>query len=297
MAITIDKAFVQQFAETVRHLAQQGDTRLRPHVYEVPLTGEIYNFDRLAPSDPVDKTTRRTTTPFVDVAWSRRRCRPATKQWADTIEHADKVQMLIDPQSSYAINGGMAMRRGIDDVIIAAATADAEDGDGGAVTLPAGQAIGTAGNSTLGMDLDLITQVNEKFQANDVDPDEPKVFAIDPVRVREMLNSSKLTNADYQAVRALSANGMIHNFMGFTWVLSNRLTQTAGAGPSIANFAFTRRALGLAVNQDIFVRIAERPDLSHLIQVYLEFTMGATRVEDEHIVVCHLDQDYVAPSA
>lgn len=296
MAITISNAFVEQFADTVRHLAQQGDTRLRPHVNEVPLTGEKYNFDRLAETAAVTKSGSRVATPTVDPAWTRRVCSPITKHWADTIEHEDKVKMIIDPQSAYAMNGGMAMKRAIDDIIIAAATADATDGDGAAVALPAGQTIGTAGNSTQGMTLDLITQVNYKFQANDVDPDEPKVFVVDPLRVREMLNTNKLTSSDYMAVQALNNNGMVPNFMGFTWVMSNRLTLTAGAGPSIANFAFTRKALGLAVNNDIFVRIAERPDLSHLIQVYLEFTMGATRVEDEHIVVCHMDQDYVTPA-
>ncbi len=296
MAITISNAFIQQYADVVRHLAQQGDTRLRPHVYEVPLTGEAYNFDRLASSNAVLKSGSRVATPVTDPAWSRRVVRPKTYHWADTIEHEDKVQMIIDPQSAYAVNGGMAMKRTIDDLIIAAVTANAEDGDGNPVALPASQVIGTAGNSTQGMTLDLITQVNEKFQSADIDPDEPKVFVISPTRVREMLNTSVLTSADYQSVRALSANGMIHNFLGFTWIMSNRLQLTAGAGPSEANFAFTRRALGLAVNQDVFVRIAERPDLSHLIQIYLQFTMNATRVEDEHVVVCHMDQDYVAPA-
>lgn len=296
MSVTIDNAYVEQFSANVRHLAQQGDARLRAHVYEEPLTGEVHNFDRLAASDAVAKTTRRTATPNVEPTWSRRRCTPVTRHWADTFEHVDKVQMIADPQSNYVRNAGMAMRRAQDDIIIAAATADATDGDGGSVSLPAGQTIGTAGNSTQGMTLSLITQVNYTFQANDVDPDEPKVFVIDPLRVREMLNTSTLTSSDYQAVKALSANGMIHNFMGFTWILSNRLTTTAGAGPSIANFAMTKRALGLCVNNDIFVRIAERADLSHAPQVYMEFTMGATRVEDEHIVVCHMDQDYVAPS-
>lgn len=296
MAITISNAFVEQFASTVRHLSQQGDARLRPHCYEVALTGEAYNFDRLAPSDAIQKTTSRTVTAFVDPVWSRRVVNPQTYSWADTIENADKVQMLIDPQSAYAQNGGMAMRRAIDDRIIAAATADATDGTGTPVALPAGQTIGTAGNSSAGMTLDLITQVNETFQANDVDPDEPKVFVVSPTRVREMLNTAKLTDADFQAVKALSGNGMIHNFMGFTWVLSNRLTQDAGAAASEACFAFTKRGIGLAVNQDIFVRIAERPDLSHAIQVYMEWTMNATRVEDEHVVVAHLSQSYVAPA-
>ena len=129
MAITISNAFVQQFAEMVRHLAQQGDTRLRPHVYEVALTGEAYNFDRLAESAAVEKTTSRTATPVADPAWSRRVVSPKTFQWADTIENADKVKMLIDPQSAYAQNGGMSMRRAIDDLIIASATADATDGE------------------------------------------------------------------------------------------------------------------------------------------------------------------------
>jgi len=40
MPISISEGFVEQFSDVVRHLAQQGDTRLRPHTYEVPLTGE-----------------------------------------------------------------------------------------------------------------------------------------------------------------------------------------------------------------------------------------------------------------
>ena len=296
MTITISNAFVEQFADVVRQLAQQGDTRLRPHVYEVPLTGEAYNFDRLAESDAVEKTTSRTATPFVDPVWSRRKVAPRTFQWADTVENADKVQMLIDPQSAYAQNGGMSMRRQIDDLILAAGSADATDGAGSPVVIPAGQVIGTAGASTAGMTLDLITQINEIFQANDVDPDEEKVMVVSPTRVREMLNTDKLTNADYQSVKALSANGMIQNFMGFTFVLSNRLIKDAGAEPSEQVLAFTRKGIGLAVNNDIFVRIAERADLSHLIQIYMEFTMNATRVEDEHVVVANLDQDYVAPA-
>lgn len=296
MAVTIDSAYIDTFEANVRHLAQQGVAKIRPHVTEEPLQGETHNFERLAASDAVTKSGRRVTTPNVEPAWSRRKLTAVTKHWADTIEHEDKVKMLADPQSAYSRNASMAMYRAYDDLIIAAATADATDGDGGAVVLPAGQQIGTAGNSTAGMTLDLITQVNYMFQANDVDPDERRVFVVDPLRVREMLNTDKLTSADYMAVQALNNNGMVPNFMGMTWVMSNRLTLTAGAGPSIANFAFTRHALGLAVGYDIMTRVSERDDLSYAIQLYLEWHAGATRIEDEHIVVVHFDQDYVAPA-
>lgn len=292
MAITIDKAFVQQYADNVRHLAQQGDTRLRPHVYEQPAEGEAYNFDRLGATDALDKTARRVATPFVDAPWTRRVASPTTKHWADTIENADKVQMIIDPESAYSQNGGMAMRRSIDDLIIVNSIGPATDGDGGSNNLPASQIIGA---TDVKFDMQFVAEVNEVFQRNDVDPDEPKCFVVGPTEVRQMLNDPLITSADYQSVKALSANGMIQNFLGFTWILSNRLVVT-GTDPTSyrSNIAFTRRGIGLTVNQDIFVRIAERPDLSHLIQVYLEWTMGCVRVEDEHVVEARSNETFIS---
>ena len=278
MAVTIDKAYVDTFQRNVRHLSQQGDTRIRPYVMEEPLTGETFSTDRLAASDAVTKSGRRVATPTVEPAWSRRKGTAITKHWADTFEHEDKVKMLADPQSEYSRNASMAMRRSYDDLLIAAATADATDGDGVAVPLPAGQQIGTAGNSTLGMTLDLLTQIHYKFQAADVDPDERIIFVIDPMRVREFLNTDKLTSSDYIAAQALQANGFVPNLLGMTFVLSNRLELTAGAGPSVAGLAFTRYALGLWVGYDIMTRVSERDDLSYAPQLYMEWHAGATRV-------------------
>lgn len=296
MAVTISNAAVKAFENNVRHLAQQSTSYLRQHVTERPLTGESYAFERLAASDAVEKTTRRTATPNVEPGWSNRVAVPKVFHTADTIEHADAAKMLVDPQSAYTKNFSMSMKRSWDDLIIAAATAAALDKAGATPALPAGQQIGTAGNSTQQMTLDLITQVNEKFQNVDMDPDTPRVFVVPPTAVRHMLNTTQLTSADYMSVKALSQNGMVPNFLGFNWIVSNRLTKTAGAGPSVAALAFTPAAIGLAVNYDTFTRVSERADLSYASQVYMEWMAGAVRVEDEHIVVCHLDQDYAAPS-
>jgi len=288
MTVSINQGFYSQFTSIVRHLAQQGDARLRPHVYEDPSGGEKYHFERLGSTAATNKTTAtgvdaqtgiRIATPFVDSPWTTRTALPSTWQWADTIEHSDQVQMIVDPQSAYAQNGAMAMRRSIDDLIITASTADAADKAGGTNSFPVGQQAGAGIGQA--MDIPLITEVNQKFQENDVDPDEPKCFVIAPKEVNAMLNDATLTSADYLAVKALAANGMVPNFMGFTWILSNRLAVNTNVRSCLA---FTRRGIGLTVNQDIFVRIAERADLSHLIQVYMEWTMGAVRVEDEHVV-------------
>jgi hypothetical protein len=286
MAITIDSAFVQQYADLVRHLAQQGDARLRPHVTEVSLRGEAYNFDRLAATAAVEKTGRRVDTPYVDDAWSRRVAQPRTFNHTMTIEHEDKVQMLVDPQSAYAENQAMAMRRQWDDLVIEAATGDALDGDGAPVVFPTAQAIG---DGTTPISFDYITQVQELFLSHDIPMDIPKVFVIGPTQIRKLLQLTEQTSGDYvwrESLMKLASNGVVPNWMGFTWILSNRLLSPAAG--EISCLAFTKRALGLAVNQDIFVRIGENPDKSYMIQVFSQFTGGCVRVEDEHIVHLHI---------
>lgn len=289
MSSTISAAFINEYSRIVRHLAQQGDTRLRPHVYETPSGGEKYHFERLSETTSTLKTGRSVATPDADPGWTNRTAVPITHHWAANIEHEEKVQMIVDPQSAYAQNGAMAMRRSIDDEIIAAAQRAAPDKAGGSNTFPAGQLLGDENTK---FDLAFISQVNELFQTNDVDPDEPKCFCVSPTEVRQMLNDSTLTSADYMSVKALQANGMIHNFLGFTWVLTNRLA-TNTTPDYRDNLAFTKRGIGLTVNQDLFVRIAERADLSHQIQLYMQWTMGAVRVEDEHVVVARSSLAYV----
>ena len=285
MAITIDKAFVQQYRDMVIHLAQQGETRIRPHVTEVTLRGESYNFDRLASTDAVQKVGRRQDTAYIDDTWSRRVAQPQTWNHTMSIEHEDKVQMLIDPQSAYAENQAMAMRRAIDDQIIAAATGTALDGDGAANAFPAGQKVG---DGTGKITFDVVTAVQEKLLGNDIFLDVPKVFVVGPVQVRTLMQLTENTSSDYVKtnLQELSATGIVPNWMGFTWIVSNRLL-APGAG-EISCLAFTKRALGLAVNQDMFVRIGENPAKQYMIQVFAQYTMGCVRVEDEQIVHVHL---------
>lgn len=72
MAITISNVYIQTFERIVRHLAQQGDTKLRQFVTEVATNGEKHNWERVGATDPTKKTSARTPTPTADLAWSRR---------------------------------------------------------------------------------------------------------------------------------------------------------------------------------------------------------------------------------
>lgn len=278
MAITIDKVYIQTFERNVRHLAQQADTRLRRFVTEKATDGQKHNWERLGSGEASLKAAARTATPTSDLPWSRRVSLAQTYHMGETVEQEDVVQMLVDPNSNVSAAIANGMKRKIDDILIAAATGTALNGDGSTSTFPAGQVVG---DGTAVISIDNILEVQEKFYKNDIDPDESKVMIISPTVQRKLMSLMEVTSGDYQNSKAL-ATGMLPNWMGFDWVVSNRLLVPAAG--QISCLAFTKRALGFQVNRDITAKVAEDPSLSFAWRIYAMMTMGAVRTEDEHIV-------------
>jgi hypothetical protein len=285
MSATIPQVFVNTYERTVRHLAQQSITRLRPWVQERSVQSEAHNWERIAATAASQKTTRKQATPDDETAWSRRVSVPKTYNTGDVTEQEDIVQMIVDPNSNYAKAQGMAMRRAHDDEIIAALGGTALDGDGNNVAFPAGQVVG---DGTAAINFDIVTQVTEKFMTNDIDPDEEKVIVVSPEQARKVLQLTEATSGDYNAMRPLTSKGYVESWMGYTWIVSTRLTEPAAG--EIDCFAFTRRGVGLQVNRDITARISEDPSISFAWRIYCYSTFGAVRVEDEHVVKIHLSR-------
>ncbi len=285
MAVTIDSVYIETFEQNLRHLAQQSDSKLRARVMERSTTGEKHNWERLAPSAAVQKTTVLADTPVAEVAWSRRQTLAETWHAGEATEQEDPVQMLVDPNSNLARNLSMGMKRAVDDLIIAAATGASRDGAGAGVAFPAAQKLG---DGTTPISFDFVTQVQEKFMENEIDADVPKCFVVGPAQIRKLMQLTEQTSNDYVRKRLdeLSATGICPNWMGFDWLMSNRLN-SPGAGQTDC-FAMTYDAIGLQVNRDISARIAEDPTKSFAWRIYSFMTMGAIRVEDEQLVHLHV---------
>ncbi len=294
MAITIPSAYIETFESNVRQLAQQKRSRLRNCVTEVNNQSEKHNWDRLASSAARLKDAPRKVSPAggngsgaVDatdgLAWTRRNTVIQTWDTGEVVEPEDIVQMLIDPKNASTENLVMNMNRAVDDIIIAAATADAADGAGGTVALPAGQIIGDYSGE---ISLDFVLEVDEVFQANDVDPDEQRYFVIGPKQRRKLLQLIEVTSSDFQGNAQALANGYLPGFLGFNWILSNRLN--APLADQLDCLAFTKKAIGLHVAGDITTKVGERTDMSFAWQIYLMLQMAAVRVEDEQMVQCKL---------
>ena len=122
MSTQITTAFVNQFSSNVQLLSQQKSSLLRGAVSEESVTGEKAFFDQVGSSAAIKRTSRHADTMIQDTPHSRRMVTMDTYEWADLIDDADKVRMLIDPTSTYAQAASAAMGRAMDDTIILAAT-------------------------------------------------------------------------------------------------------------------------------------------------------------------------------
>lgn len=277
MAYTGNKWYAQQFQDNVMQLAQQKGSRLRDKVWTKEANSEKVNFERLGSTAAVAKSTRYADTPNVEMVHDRRVVTLTDYHWATMHDWTDDVRMLVDPRSPYTESGAMAMGRSIDDLIIAAATGNSVDGAGSNVALGAGQAITESG--TAGLTIAKLLTAKEKMDAAEVEP-EDRCIIVGSRQVSDLLNTTEVKSSDYNTVKAL-AEGSLNSFLGFDFIRSERLTIASSKRLCIA---FQKRGLGLAIGKDMMTRVDDRPDKSYGWQVYLAWSMQATRVEEARVV-------------
>ena len=201
-------------------------------------------------------------------------------EWADLIDQQDKVRLLIDPTSTYGRAAAAAMGRAMDDEIIAAALGTAQTGkDGGTATaLPAGQKIA---HGSAGLTIAKLVSAKELLDAASVDPSIPRHFVVSPKQISDLLNNTTVTSSDFNTVKAL-AQGEINSFVGFNFIVSNRLTLDSDSNRQV--IAFAQDGLKVGMGKEPMAKIDERADKSYATQVYYCQTLGSTRMEEEKVV-------------
>lgn len=282
MSIEITTAFVAQYSANVQLLSQQKGSRLRAAVRNETVVGDKGFFDQLGATAASKRTSRHADTKLVNTPHSRRRVTPVEYDWADLIDNEDKVKLLIDPTSEYAMNAVNAMGRSMDDEIIAAALGTAYTGVDGttATALPAGQKIAVG---TTGMTIAKLLSAKEILDASEVDNELPRFVACTSKQMSDLLGTTQVTSSDYNTVKAL-VQGVIDSYLGFKFIRSERLALDPAAATTRQCFAFAQPGILLGTSQDIIAKIAERPDKNHATQVFTSMSIGATRMEEKMVV-------------
>ena len=280
MSSQITTAFVQQYSNNVQMLSQQKGSLLRNTVDAETVAAKNAFFEQVGQATAVKRVSRHGDTPQIDTPHSRRRVSMVDYEYADLIDKQDQVRTLIDPTSSYAQAAAFALGRAMDDEIISGITGNAFSGETGSTTvaLPVGQKITESG--TDGLTIAKLREAKEKFDSSSVDPSIPRYLVVGPKQISDLLGTTQVTSSDFNTVKAL-ANGEINSFLGFNFVVSNRLSIASSKRLCLA---YAMDGIKLALGQDIMTRIDERSDKGYATQVYVCMTMGATRMEEEKVV-------------
>lgn len=300
MSNQVTEAFVQQYNANVMHLVQQKGSRLEGAVRKESQKGKSQFFDRIGTVSAVLRTGRHAPTPQMDTPHSRRMVTLNDYEWADLVDDQDKIRMLIDPTSEYAMAAAWAFGRKKDDVIISASLGSAYSGESGTVPVShpnAQKFAATTGSAFSNLNIFTLRKVKKIFDANEVEG--KRYMAVTSSQIESLLGEDQVTSADYNTIQAL-VKGEVNSFMGFEFIRLERLALTTsstatvatgavGSGVSLtgtnrACFAWADQGLLLSTGEDMVTKMSERDDLGYAMQVYCRMSIGATRMEEEQVV-------------
>lgn len=300
MSLSITNAFVEQYRNNVTMLTQQRGSKLRDFVtVNNGVVGKTVFTEQIGATEAKKRISRHGDSPLVDTPHKRRLYTMADYEWGDLIDKADRVRMLIDPTSTYAQSAAFAMGRVMDDVVIDALSGAASIEDAGSqTTVSLSQTIAKTFSDVNSNDDVLnvakLREAQQLFHTASVPEDEEKFIVVSPKGIQQLLGAKEVTSSDFNTVKAL-VNGEIDTFMGFRFIVSNRLPVS---GTDRDAFAFTRSAIELGIGQDVMARIEERADKAFSTYVYYCMTLGATRLEEEKVVKITYDEnDQLAQAA
>lgn len=292
MSSYIPVHFVNTYSTNVQLLLQERGGKLAECVMIGTHVGEMASpVDQIGAVKAQRVTTRHADTPLINTPSARRWVQPSDWDWGDLIDKADKLRMLIDPQSSYTQNGVMALRRAQDDEILAAFYATAKVGQNGGeteafntATNSVGVTVGASGNT--GLNVAKIRAARKKFMGWHVDFDIEQLYiAVTAEEHDDLLAETQIVNLDYTE-RPVLTDGKITRFLGFNFKhIEFGDAAFYEAAPSMVsgtiNYcpAWVKSGVHLGLWNDLMIRVAERPDKRFSTQVYICGTYGATRLE------------------
>ena len=281
MSTQITTAFVSQFSSNIQMLSQQMGSLLRNAVDVETVNGEKAFFDQVGSAAAVLRTSRHADTPLIETPHSRRMVTMSDYEYADLIDDQDKVRLLVDPTSTYSRAAAAAMGRAMDDAIIAAALGTALTGKDGGTSTAFATATNQIAAGATGLTLAKLISAKEILDAGDVDPSIPRYIVVSPKQITNLLNSTTVTSSDFNTVKAL-AMGEINSFVGFNFIVSNRLGVDGSSARRV--IAFAGDGIKLAIGREPVARIDERADKSYATQIYYAMTLGSTRMEEKTVV-------------
>lgn len=285
------------FSDNWDWLVQQKDSRFENYVKRMPVNGKERRISQLGAINMRPVVTRNGETIPQDSPMAARWLRVRGYDAVTWIDEWDEISLgeLPAPQGESVMQHGMAARRQIDDVIIAAATGTAYIGVDGTtpVDLGAAQTVavnynGTASPANAGMTLAKLIRAKFLMDTAEV-PMENRYLAMSAQQLSDLLlNTDQVNNSRYNDVKAL-VDGTLTKFLGFTFIFSERLALDTSTDIRTC-FAWYRDGIALGEPQAQKARIDILPTQNHSIQIRTTLVVGSTRLQEAYVIMILCDQ-------
>jgi hypothetical protein len=297
MLTQLPEHYQTDFADNWEHLLQQKESRLEGRCRKATVKGKERTFSQLGKSKMRLITTRNGQTIPSDTAMAKRWVRPVGYDEVTFIDQFDHIALgeLPAPESEHVQSHAMAAKRTIDEVIIAGLEGTAYIGETGttAVDLGASQKVavdyvqsGAAANS--GLTLAKLARAKYILDANEVEQ-EDRYFVHSAKQLNDLLvNVVEIKSSDYNEVKAL-VDGKVSRFMGFDFVMTQLLTLTVATDVRTC-IAYHKMGVVLGIGMEKSVKIDIRADLNHTVQIRTVIMIGASRMEEERVVLVYTDE-------
>jgi Phage capsid protein len=236
-------------------------------------------------SAAVEITGRDTDTPLQNSNADARWIYPKDAVSAELVANFDKLRMIIEPDSKFAMSQVYALGRYIDFTILNAYFGTNATGATGAVQTPflASNIVPVNFNSSAnnGLTFAKLLEARSILGSNEVDLDNEELICLLTTRDHNrLLSEVEVASREFNTTPVYE-NGMISSFLGIRFKTIEMLSQPAflsGGFRQVPVYCKSRMHLGLW--SDITTDISERKDKNLAIQVYSKVTCGATRLEE-----------------
>lgn len=286
MSQQIPTAMVKQYHDSVEMLVQQEGSRLRASVRNESQNSEEQFWEQIGPTSALTIANRHGDSPQVDTPHDRRRVTQEFFDWGDFVDKIDKVRILIDPTGAYSKNAAYALGRKCDEIILAAMFGTAFTGKAGttSVTFPAGNIVAlNFGGTNVGLTIAKLVEARRLMKRANVDLRAEELHAAwSASQEADLLNTTEVTNVDYNSVKAL-VRGDVDSFLGIQFEPTELIPVIAG-GTNRSVPVYCKSGLLFAQNPDITTNIVQRWDKRGSIYVYAMMGGGAVRMQEPKIM-------------
>ncbi len=236
MSVNLSPVAVTEFDSMVKHAYQNASLLRNAVTVRNNVVGDTYKFRAMGKGTAAARGTTSTDVSPMNVAHSLVTCTLANYVAPEYTDIFDAAEVNFDEKQELAQTIAGALGRRLDDIVISAMDAATP-----------GATVGTGGTALAADDLidAKVELVKAGVGSNDL------YVAISGAGLAGLLADDKVSNADYQNVKAL-VNGEVNTFAGFNVVVIE--DRTVGglttASDVTAGYAFAKDAIGLAIGVD-----------------------------------------------